>query len=167
MIKIFTLLLLFCLSIFAVTSSYATENWQLILAEDPLSKQSICLMISATRQTEDGQTKTPVSLIYNGSVFIAKTKSNIDLSYPDIGLQVDNKKRHNIDRLHENSNAVFKTKTRQLLDEFINGLSAKLTLGFWPTWPKTRSYTTEFDLRGFTKTYKTFQHCQKTGDILQ
>lgn len=166
MTKIYTLLLLFCLSSFGVTSIYATENWQLILAKDPLSKQSACLMVSATKKTEDGQATTPVSLIYNGNAFIAQTDSNIDLSYQGIGLQIDHNKKHNIDRLHNKISAVFETKTQQIHGEFVNGLSAKLTLGFWPTWPKTRSYTTKFDLRGFTKTYKTFQHCQKTGKVL-
>jgi hypothetical protein len=143
-----------------------TQNWQLVLAEDPLEKHTSCLMVSATKQNDDGQATTPVSLIYNGKVFIAKTKSNIDLSYPNLGLQVDNKKPHNIDHLHKNNSVVFETQSPQILGEFIKGLTGKLTLGFWPTWPKTRSFTIDFDLRGFTKIYRNFQHCQKTGEIL-
>ncbi len=161
--KLYPLILLFCLSTIVIAKD--TQNWQLILAEDPLSHQTACLMISATRQTDDGQSSTPVSLIFNGKVFIAKTKSNIDLSYPAIGLQVDDYKPHTIDRLNKDTNAVFENQAEKIREEFIKGLSGKLTLGFWPTWPKTRSYTTEFDLRGFTKTYEAFLRCQQTGEI--
>ena len=99
------------------------------------------------------------------NVFIAKTKSNIDLSYPEIGLKVDYNTPHTIDRLNKDTNAIFKNEAEQIRDEFIKGLSGKLTLGFWPSWPKTRAYTTEFDLRGFTKTYEAFLRCQQTGEI--
>jgi hypothetical protein len=161
--NIYTLLLLCYLP--ALANAKDIQNWQLVLAEDPISNQTVCLMVSAMKQTEDGQTSTPVSLIYNGKIFIAKTKSNIDLSYPDIGLQADNHTPHNIDRLHKKTSVVFDAQAIQIRDEFIKGLNGKLTLGFWPTWPKTRSFVTEFDLRGFTKTYQAFRRCQKTGEL--
>ena len=141
------------------------HNWQVVSAKDPLSRQTTCLLTSAVRSTEDGQTTTPVSLVYNGELFVARTDSNIDSSYPDLGIQVGHHERHEIDRLHKATDAVFETSADQLRDEFIRGLSAKLTLGFWPTWPKTRSYTVVFDLRGFTSAYNDFLQCQKTGSI--
>lgn len=86
--KYFYTLLLLC-SFSAVDSVMAgpadSHNWQLVMAEDPFSKQTSCLMVSAIKQTEDGQTNTAVSLVYNGKAFIARTESNIDLSYPGLG----------------------------------------------------------------------------------
>ena len=166
--KIFYSLILFC-NLYAIGSVIAAAggsgNWQLVLAEDPLSKQTACLMVSAIKHSKDGQSNTTVDLVYNGSLFIARTESNIDLSYPGLGLQVDNKEAHSIDRLHKQTNAVFEVQAQEIRDEFINGLNASLRLGFWPSWPKTRSYVIEFDLRGFTRAYQAFMNCQKTGEI--
>lgn len=161
LITLFVLLCSFCKVAFANNA-----NWQLVLDEDPFTRQTACLMVSATKKTPDGQTTTPVHLIYNGEVLIAKTKSNVDTSYENSGLQVDLKESHNIDRLIKNNSVIFESQTDMIRDEFIKGLKARLTLGFWPTWPKTKSYTIEFDLRGFTDTYNAFQRCKKTGEIL-
>jgi len=144
-----------------------TLNWQLVLGEDPLTNRTSCLMISATRNIDDGQGRTPVSIIYNGRAFIATTESNIDLSYASLGLQVDNKKRHGIDRIFKRKNVVFEQHSAQIVDEFIAGLNGRLRLGFWPTWPKTQSFVADFDLRGFTRIYNEFRKCQVTGEVDQ
>jgi hypothetical protein len=156
------------LCLFVLTSPALAEqqaNWRVVLAEDPLSGETGCLMISAEKVSDDGQTQTPVSLIYNGRAFIAQTHSNIDTSYANLGLRVDLRKPHNIDRLLKESSAVFENGADRLRDECIDGLTASLRLGFWPTWPKTHSYVTEFDLRGFTRSYQAFQRCQQSGEL--
>jgi hypothetical protein len=122
-------------------------------------------LVSSVKQSNDGQVTTPVSLVYNGNLFMAKTESNIDLSYAELGLQVDDNKSHTIDRLHKKTSAVFETQAPQIRDEFIKGRKARVRLGFWPSWPKTRSYVIEFDLRGFTRAYEALVQCQKTGEI--
>jgi hypothetical protein len=162
------LIMLFVLLCSVSTGAFAgnSDNWQLVIDKDPLTKQTACLMVSATRTTQDGQTTTPVYLLYDGNTFIAKTKSNIDTSYENTGLQVDLKNPHDIDRILDSSSAVFDLQADAIRDEFIKGLRARLTLGFWPTWPKTKSYTIEFSLRGFTATYNAFQRCKKTGEVL-
>ena len=161
--KLYLLLLLYYLPLNSMAMN--EQSWQLVLGEEPQSDQTACLMVSAVKQTKDGQGRTKVSLVYNGKVFIARTESNIDLSYPGVGLQVDQHSSHNIDRLHKNNSVVFEAEAGQIHEEFIKGLTAKLTLGFWPSWPKTQVYVTEFDLRGFTKTYEAFRRCQQTGEL--
>ena len=148
-------MLMCCLPVIAFSAT--SQNWQAVIAKDPVSKQNTCLLISSTKHTEDGQTNTPVKLSYNGEIFIATTDSNIDLSYTD--------SRHTIDRLFKHTSAIFETDAELIRDEFKRGLNAKLILGFWPTWPATRSYAIEFDLRGFTKAYNEFQQCRLSGDI--
>jgi hypothetical protein len=149
------------------TTATADEsgNWRLTTAEDPLSDQTTCLMVSAVKHIDDGQTNTPVTVIYNGKVFVVQTKSNIDLSYPNLGLQVDSSKPVAIDRVYKSTDVIFESAAEQIRNEFIKGLDARLTLGFWPTWPKTRSYTVAFDLRGFTKTYEAFHQCQQNSEL--
>lgn len=139
-------------------------NWQTLVSEDPVSQKLVCLMVSNVQQIRDGQTTSPVQITYNGSLFFLKTDSNIDLSYPKLGLQVDNKALHPIGRVYKKTNVLFEDNVEQLRDEFIRGLNVKLTLGFWPTWPKTRAYEAHFNLKGFTKAYHQLLHCQKTGE---
>lgn len=145
-------------------AAHAGNNWQVVLDKDPLTNQTECLLLSTKQTTKDGQTTTPVGFIYNGKQFLVKTESNIDLSYADSGLSVDSRATHGIDRLYKKTDAVFESEADTIRDEFIRGLRARLTLGFWPTWPKTHSYHIDFDLRGFTAAYNQFQHCQKTGN---
>jgi len=142
-----------------------TPNWKVVYADDPTTRKKTCLMMSASKRIEDGQSTTPVHLIYNGHIFFAKTKSNIDLSYPGLGLKVDNHSQHKISALYKETSAVFTLNTIKIRDQFISGLDAELTLGFWPSWPKTRSFTSHFNLHEFSDTYKRFLKCKKNGDI--
>ncbi len=159
--------LIFILSIFISFSVYASksQNWKVVFEEDPASKKKVCLMISKTKKMQDGQSKTPVYLIYNGAIFFAKTKSNIDLSYPNLGLQIDKYPQHKISVLYKKTSAAFTSNPLKIRKQFIEGLDARLTLGFWPSWPKTSSFNVHFDLREFSNTYKRFLNCRKNGSV--
>lgn len=144
-------------------TSLANQNthWQVVTDYDVLNKHVACLMLSAKKTSSDGQGTTSLQLLYNGAEFVVKTQSNIDLTYPDLGLKVDNAPILPIDYLNKDTVAVFAQEADKIKKLFIQGHKANLTLGFWPTWPKTQAYTTEFSLIGFTKTYKEFLRCQK------
>ena len=152
-------------SAFANNSVNDAKNWKVVFEEDPASRKNACLMISKSNKMDDGQSKTAVYLIYNGRIFFARTKSNIDLSYPDLGLQIDNQPQHKISVLYKESSAAFTSNTVKMRDEFIKGLNARLTLAFWPSWPKTGSFESHFDLREFSDTYIRFLKCRKDGAI--
>lgn len=146
-------------------STTVESNWKVETGEVPLSDQFGCYMVSSVQHSEDGQSGTPVRIVFNGTQFVVETESNLDLSYPDIGLQVDQNDYHKVDRLFKKVNAVFDSNTNQILDEFIRGLNARMTLGFWPSWPVTKSYQTQFNLRGFTRTYNEMVECQLEGSV--
>jgi len=171
MIKyLFVLLNLCIVSALSISTSASntnsdTENWKVVFEKDPASRKKACLMVSRKNMMEDGQSKTPVYLIYNGRIFFAKTKSNIDLSYPDLGLQIDKQPQNKISVLYKESSAAFTSNTVKMRDDFIKGLDARLTLAFWPSWPKTSSFDSHFDLREFSDTYTRFLKCKKNGDI--
>lgn len=150
---------------FISISAVAGENWKVIIADDPVSKTSRCLMESKTQVTEDGQTKTYVKLVYTGTGLYAATKSHIDLTYPGVGLQVDSNPQLKIDKLVKEKTAVFVKDISIIHKQFIHGAKAKLALGFWPTWPKTKTRIIEFSLFGYTKAYQQFQKCNKTGKL--
>ncbi len=142
-----------------VSNLQANENWSVQVAEDPISKSNTCLMISKTYTIDDGQTKTPVQLIFNGAKILAKTKSDIDTSYPGLGLKIDTDKHFTISRIHKNTIAVFANADDAIHQQFIKGKNAVLALGFWPTWPKSHTRKIKFSLIGYTKTYEAFKKC--------
>jgi len=148
----------------ACSSVLASENWSVNIEEDPISKSNVCLLVSRIYTIDDGQTTTPVQLIYNGKEIIAKTKSDIDMSYPEIGLQIDTHVKHSISRLHKNSIAVFTDVNQAIHQQFIDGHQARLALGFWPTWPQTHTRTIDFSLIGYTKAYSKLKKCQRNGN---
>jgi hypothetical protein len=143
----------------------ASENWKVVIDKNPASQSSTCLMESATHVIDDGQTETPVKLLYTGMELYAITKSNIDLSYPETGLQIDSHQRHPVDQLHNKNTALFTKKIKKIHTQLIYGKKAQLGLGFWPTWPRTHTRIIEFDLTGYTKVYKKFLKCKKTGKL--
>jgi hypothetical protein len=145
----------------------AEENWNVIMDKNPSTDKLACIMESASHKIDDGQTSTTVKLWYTGSELYALTKSNIDLSYPDVGLQVDDNKQFAIDRLYKERDAVFSEKINDIHRQFIAGLTARLNLGFWPTWPKTKTRTIEFSLIGYTRTYAAFEKCRTGGGVDQ
>lgn len=139
------------------------DNWRVAVAEDPISRKNTCLLMAKEQTIQDGQSTTPVRIIYNGEVFIAVTESHIDLTYPGVGLSVDDQHTFKIDRLARRTLAVFESDVPGLREAFIKGIKGRLALGFWPTWPKGDTIVMDFSLIGFTKAEQAFQACRESG----
>ena len=154
-----------CALIACSPSLHAQETWQLVMDNDPVTKKSVCLLESATRVIDDGQTQTPVKLIYNGKALYAQTRSRIDVTYPDVGLQVDHKELFSVDSVYKQKTAVFSRQVADIHEQFIVGLKARLYLGFWPTWPKTGTRKIEFSLIGYTRADKQYEKCVADGGV--
>lgn len=136
------------------------QNWQSLIELDPLQNKKTCLIISKTLYMNDGQTQTPVRILYNGSAFVIGTKSNIDMSYPALGIRVDNNARIPLDRILGETDVVFERHAEQLKVEFIKGRQARVALGFWPSWPKSATRYLDVSLMGFHNAYQAFEACQ-------
>jgi hypothetical protein len=139
--------------------------WRAVVGYDPLQEKTACLLESATVTVHDGQFMTPMRILYNGTAFLVTTRSNIDLSYPKVGLQVDAAAPVAIERVHRDTNVIFEHDAQLIKTHFIRGSKARLSLGFWPTWPKGETVTTEFSLIGFTRAHDEFLACEQTGQI--
>ena len=139
-------------------SVFAGDNWMVKL--DP-ENRTRCLMESATQVFNDGQAESSAKLVYTGDALYVATKSNIDVEYKGVGLKVDHFDPHSIDELYMKKTAVFTSNIDKIHKQFIYGANARLTLGFWPLMPKTKTHTIDFSLFGYTKAYKQFQNCQK------
>lgn len=137
-----------------------TSGWHAGRGPDPLTQHTQCLLQSDSQTIHDGQTKTPMRIVFNGTAFIITTRSNIDLTYPDLGLTVDDLPTRAIDHVHKATSAVFDTDVARLRSEFSKGRQVQIALGFWPSWPKTDTKVTRFSLQGFRKAYAAFLTCQ-------
>ena len=139
--------------------------WHALMAEDPISRQPGCLLESIQQEVDDGQTTTPVKLVYNGGQFLVTTKSNIDLTYPKVGLVVDKEHEFTIDSLVKETVASFETRVDEIKQVFISGKQATISLGFWPTWPQSTTRVVNFSLIGFTSALRRFEKCKALGAL--
>jgi len=146
------------------TQANAAEasNWQVTQGMDKLSQKSMCLLESTSQSVNDGRTTTPMQIVYNGKAFLVLTRSKIDLTYPGLGLHVDGKPVHAIDRIYKGTHVVFESAAENMRMQFIKGKTAYIVLGFWPTWPKSHTIVTRFSLIGFHAAYRKYLACLKT-----
>lgn len=139
-------------------------NWRAVIGYDPLQHMTVCLMESKSLTVFDGQTDTPLRLIYNGRVFRMTSQSHVDLSYPGVGLRVDGQKPFAVDTVENRTDLIFSSRADAVKEQFIAGRQAQIAVGFWPTWPRGDTVIARFSLIGFSRAYDAFRHCQTTGE---
>jgi hypothetical protein len=86
--------------------------------------------------------------------------SNLDASFSDIGLVVDQEPLVPMDRLGGTKTALFDTKYGRLVELFKAGARLRVQLRFWPEWPATGTHSATFSLIGFTKAYGELAGCR-------
>jgi hypothetical protein len=148
-----------------VAAAGADANWTSERGLDRLTGRDRCLLASKAETINDGHDDISISLVLTADALLVVTASNIDLTYPGIGLQVDQLAPIQIDRLFKDTMPVFDREIETILEEFIKGYRAKVSLGFWPTWPKTETQSATFSLLGFTKAYQAFRTCEENGPL--
>jgi hypothetical protein len=139
-------------------------NWRAVIGYDPLQQMTACLLESKSLTVFDGQTDTPLQLIYNGRVFRVTSQSHVDLSYPGVGLRVDGQELFAVDTVENRTDLIFSSRADAVKEQFIAGRQAQIAVGFWPTWPRGDTVIARFSLIGFSRAYDAFRHCQTTGE---
>jgi len=137
------------------------DNWTLDQKSILLDRQLHCVLSSNKLKLEDGAGGTPFYLQITDQGVVAVTKSNIDLKYPDTGLQIDTNSRIQVDRTISETAVVFEKNSSTLINQFRLGKLATVTLGFWPSWPMTQSYQAQIDLKSFPKAYQALLACNQ------
>ena len=135
-------------------------NWTFQRGLDRLTGRDRCLLQSKAEAISDGHDDIPIHLVLTVDALLVVTESNIDLTYPGIGLQVDRLDPIPIDRLFKKTMVVFDRDIATIVEEFIKGYRATVSLGFWPTWPKGQTQSATFSLLGFTQAYHAFRACE-------
>jgi len=139
----------------------AEPAWTTAIKTDPETRQSRCLLTSEAQITTDGYDSTPVSLVFNGGSLLVVTESELDPSFKDLQLMVDNKPPVHSDKIVHKKTLLFGQDAQELVWQMRTGRVATVYLRFWPTWPATQAFPVRFSLKGFSKALDALSHqCQ-------
>ncbi|HRD50180.1 MAG: hypothetical protein JNK95_10165 [Candidatus Competibacter sp.] len=147
----------------ALTPIMAVEAaWTAAIQPDPVTRQARCLLTSETQTTPAGHDdSTPVSLVFNGSSLLVVTRSDLDPSFADLQLAVDDKPPLRSDKIVRKTDLAFDQNVPELVQLLRSGRQITVYLRFWPTWPATQTFPVRFSLSGFSKAYDSLnQNCQ-------
>ena len=123
--------------------------------------ESRCVLHSAVQKMEDGQGGTNVQLQLSPTEFTFTTQSDIDLSYSGTGIRIDGGTPFALENVERRTNLAFSRQRSALLGAMKTGQQLELSLGFWPTWPVTQTYSTRFPLQHFASAYTAWETCNK------
>jgi len=148
---------------------WAEAAWTAAIKPDPMTRQPRCLLTSEAQTTQDGYASTSVTLVFNGTSLVVMTDSELDPSFNDLQLVVDNKPAIHSDKIDHKTNLVFNQNAQELAQLLRTGRIATVYLRFWPKWPATQIFPVRFSLIGFSKAHDAMgQNCQpeaSTGSI--
>jgi hypothetical protein len=132
-------------------------GWVLDRRRDLLDGTTRCLLFSREVNMFDGYEQTQVQLQVSLDTVLVKTASNVDLSYPDQGLRIDSDGLVTFEPQLVNERSLY---TKQVIQPAMaKGDRLTLSLGFWPTWPVTRTQNTTLSLAGFDIAFTALQGC--------
>ncbi len=140
----------------ALGAAPAVSGWTAAIKPDPLTRQPRCLLSSERQVLADGYEQTPVSLVFDGASLLVITESELDSSFSDLQLVVNNNPPHRSDKIARKMILVFDQDLPELLRQLREERLATVYLRFWPTWPATQSYPVNFSLIGFKKAHDAF-----------
>ena len=132
------------------------ESWTLIRESN---LKGSCALSYRRLLIEDGQGETPVDVIVQKNQVLFKTRSNIDLGYEGVGVTIDANPQIAVENIVNHTSISFKKRYQTLISEMKEGEVARLTLGFWPTWPVTQTYNVNFELGQFALGHKALMKC--------
>ena len=136
-------------------------EWTLDRKQDTLSQTARCLLTSRDQKFNDGYSEAKIQIrLSNKSLFI-KTNSNIDLSYPDVGLYIDGTLTESFKTQSGESSIELKSRISALIKKMASGKQLTVKLGFWPTWPKTETRNLTFSLTDFDEASHALTACDK------
>ncbi len=137
------------------------DTWFLDRNKDKISNTTRCLLSSQTKNFNDGYSDAQISLQLTANTLLIKTKSSIDLTYPDIGLFIDQNKPFPLENIYKETSILIKKNIEQITSQLRNGEQLTVKLGFWPTWPKTETRSIDFSISDFNEAYQSFLACEK------
>ena len=142
----YMIFLLLCLS----QSVVASNAWEVV---DSKSGASNCYLQTPYLKMFDGYQDTQVRLRLTDEQLQVSTRSNIDMGFDDVGLQVDGKVFIPAEQVVDHQNILFTSTIDKIVTQFKAGRSVVVKLRFWPSYPATRRFNKAFSLIGFSAAY--------------
>lgn len=137
------------------------STWVLDRKKDSVSNTTRCLLSSHKKKFNDGYSEAIISLQLSADTLFIKTNSTIDMSYPDIGIFIDQNAPLPLEQLFGDSSILIQKNTKIITAQLLQGTELSIKLGFWPTWPKSETRRIDFSLTDFDKAYQSFLACEK------
>jgi len=134
-------------------------GWTLDIAQDRRDGVTRCLLSSSKIAMFDGYDQSEVKLRVSTEAVSVETKSNLDLTYPGVGLSVDGAEPVPFDANPPTERMAYTTQPVQTT--MTSGEELTIALGFWPTWPVTQTQNAALSLGGFKQAYAALQQCSQ------
>ena len=119
-----------------------------------------CALESSPESLPDGYQTITARIRVDGKTVSVSSPSQLDPSFKDIGIAVDEDAIVPMDRLADPRTVVFDSRYDMLVEQFKRGLRARVQLRFWPTWPATGTHSVAFSLIGFTRAHAGLGECK-------
>lgn len=136
-------------------------HWSLDRRPNPIDHKTQCLLASRSVNISDGYERTDVQLLLTANSLYVRTESNLDLSYPDTGISLDNGTLVPFEGLAKETAAMISGDIEMLYEQMAPSRTVLVKLGFWPTWPVTKTQEASFPLEGFDQAIKALWLCEK------
>jgi hypothetical protein len=140
--------------------SARAEEWSVKSVPRTDGSGTRCVMESARQSLSDGYQDTTAYVTVDARSVTVTSASNLDATFADIGLIVDQEPFIPVDRLAGTKTAQFDAKYGRLIELFKAGARLRVQLRFWPEWPTTGMHSAIFSLIGFTKAYGELAACR-------
>lgn len=132
-------------------------GWVLDIRADQLGNDRRCVLYSGKSAMFDGYEDSWIRLQVTTDAIVVNSESNLDPSYPNQGLRVDGGALAPfVDSLLTDRSAYTKKPVQLAMAK---GSRLSVSLGFWPTWPVTKTQTASLDLTGFERAYAALKAC--------
>ena len=135
------------------------HGWTLDRQRDLVDGASRCVLLSPAFTIFDGYYPAKMWLRINPVRTWVQTDSNIDTSYPAQGLRVDDGALTPFAKQLADAQTVY--TDAPVLHDLSEARTLTVALGFWPTWPKTKTQTASVDLAGFANAAAALQACSR------
>lgn len=135
--------------------------WQLDRAPNPVTGKTQCLLSSKAQNIFDGYEKTNVQIYIAADGVYVRTDSNVDLSYPETGLRVDQGRLRPFDRVIKKNHVALTSDLGSVFANLGSAREVTVRLGFWPTWPVTSTREINFRLEHFADAIQALRACDK------
>ena len=123
--------------------------------------ETLCTLKSVPQKMDDGQGGTDVTLSLAPGSLLFHTRSAIDPSYAGTGVTIDGDRRFSLETVEHGTDLRFGRQRQALLAAMQSGRDLQLTLGFWPTWPVTHTYSVDIPLQYFPSALQAWKTCNR------